>query len=122
MVQPRDGLAPWYYICRRNFIKSNVESIILLLCFVIVYCYVVGFFIMWTHHGQCKMNGHNWDSYPLHWNSSTCLGIHEGVCTLQWLYMDVTMAIFHVFLKYKKINKIRSIEIIKKGFTYLKLS
>jgi len=41
-----------------------------------------------------------------------------GVCTLQWPYMDVTMAIFHVFLKYKKINKIRSIEIIKKGCTY----
>jgi hypothetical protein len=29
--------------------------------------------------------------------------------------MDVTMTIFHVFLKYKKINKIRSIEVIKKG-------
>ncbi len=37
-------------------------------------------------------------------------------------YMDVKMTIFHVFLRYKKINKIRSIEIIKKGFTYLKLS
>ncbi len=82
MVQPKDGLAPWYCICRRNFIKSNVESIILLLSFVIVYCCVVGFFIMWTHHGQCKMNGHNGDSYPPHWNSSTFLGIHEGVCTL----------------------------------------
>jgi hypothetical protein len=29
--------------------------------------------------------------------------------------MDVTMAIFHVFIRYKKINKITSIEIIKKG-------
>jgi hypothetical protein len=29
--------------------------------------------------------------------------------------MDVTMTIFLVFLKYKKINKMRSIEIIKKG-------
>jgi hypothetical protein len=37
-------------------------------------------------------------------------------------YMDVTMAIFPVFLRYKKINKIRSIEIIKKGSIYLKLS
>jgi len=45
----------------------------------------------------------------------------EGVCTLQWPYMDVTMTIFHVFLIYKKINKIKFIE-IKKGLTYLKLS
>jgi hypothetical protein len=29
--------------------------------------------------------------------------------------MNVTMAIFLVFLRYKKINKIKSIEIIKKG-------
>jgi hypothetical protein len=29
--------------------------------------------------------------------------------------MDNIMAIFLVFLRYKKINKIRSIEIIKKG-------
>jgi hypothetical protein len=33
--------------------------------------------------------------------------------------MDVTMAVFLVFLRYKKINKIRSIETIKKGFIYL---
>jgi hypothetical protein len=32
----------------------------------------------------------------------------------QWLYMDVTIVVFHVFLKYKKINKIRFIEITKK--------
>jgi hypothetical protein len=38
-----------------------------------------------------------------------------GVCTLRWPYMDVTMAIFFVFLKYKKINKIKFIEIIIKG-------
>jgi hypothetical protein len=77
---------------------------------------------MWTHHGQRGISGHNGDNYHFHWNSSTCLGIHEGVCTLWWLYMDVTMAIFLVFLRYKKINKIRSIEIIIKGLTYLKLS
>jgi hypothetical protein len=29
--------------------------------------------------------------------------------------MDITMAIFLVFFRNKKINKIRSIEIIKKG-------
>jgi hypothetical protein len=29
--------------------------------------------------------------------------------------MDITMAIFLVFCRYKKINKIRSIEITKKG-------
>jgi hypothetical protein len=29
--------------------------------------------------------------------------------------MDITMAIFLIFLKYKKINKIISIEIIRKG-------
>jgi N-acetylglucosamine-6-phosphate deacetylase len=29
--------------------------------------------------------------------------------------MDITMAAFHVFLKYKKKKKKRSIEIIKKG-------
>jgi hypothetical protein len=29
--------------------------------------------------------------------------------------MDATTAIFLVFLRYKKINKIKSIEIIKKG-------
>jgi hypothetical protein len=45
-----------------------------------------------------------------------------GVCTLQWPYMDITMVVFHVFLKYKKINKIRSIEITKRRFNYLKLS
>jgi hypothetical protein len=28
--------------------------------------------------------------------------------------MDITMEIFHVFLRYKKINKIKSIEIIIK--------
>jgi hypothetical protein len=33
-----------------------------------------------------------------------------------------TMAFFLVFLKFKKINKIKFIEIIKKGLTYLKLS
>ncbi len=37
-----------------------------------------------------------------------------GVCTLWWPYMDVTMAIFLVFLGYKKINKIKCIEILKK--------
>jgi hypothetical protein len=37
-----------------------------------------------------------------------------GVCTLQWPYMDITMAIFHVFPRYKKINKIKFIEIIFK--------
>jgi hypothetical protein len=29
--------------------------------------------------------------------------------------MDIIMAVFHVFFRYKKINKIRSIEIIKIG-------
>jgi hypothetical protein len=29
--------------------------------------------------------------------------------------MDITMAIFLVFFRYKKMNKIRSIEITKKG-------
>ncbi len=38
-----------------------------------------------------------------------------GVCTLWWLYMDITTAIFPIFLRYKKINKIKFIEIIKKG-------
>jgi hypothetical protein len=38
----------------------------------------------------------------------------EGVCTLWWPYMDVTMLVFHVFLRYKKINKIKFIEIVKK--------
>jgi DNA/RNA-binding domain of Phe-tRNA-synthetase-like protein len=28
--------------------------------------------------------------------------------------MDITMVVFHVFFKYKEINKIKSIEIIKK--------
>jgi hypothetical protein len=37
-----------------------------------------------------------------------------GVCTLWWPYMDVTMIIFLVFLRYKKINKIKFIEIIIK--------
>ncbi len=37
-----------------------------------------------------------------------------GVFTLRWPYMDITMVVFHVFFKYKEINKIRSIEIIKK--------
>jgi hypothetical protein len=39
----------------------------------------------------------------------------QGVCTLQWPYMDITMTIFHVFPRYKKINKIKFIEIIEKG-------
>jgi hypothetical protein len=29
--------------------------------------------------------------------------------------MDITMVVFHVFLRYKKINKIKSYEIIKNG-------
>jgi len=37
-----------------------------------------------------------------------------GVCTLWWPYMDVIMANFLVFSKYKKINKIKFIEIIFK--------
>jgi hypothetical protein len=37
-----------------------------------------------------------------------------GVYTLHWPYMDITMAIFFVFLKYKEINKIKFIEIILK--------
>jgi len=36
-----------------------------------------------------------------------------GVCVLRWPYMDITLAIFHVFLRYKKMNNIKSIEIIK---------
>jgi hypothetical protein len=32
--------------------------------------------------------------------------------------MDITMTIFFVFLRYKKINKIKFIEILEKG-TYL---
>jgi hypothetical protein len=36
--------------------------------------------------------------------------------------MDVTMVVFFVFFKYKKINKTRSIEIIIKELAYLKLS
>jgi hypothetical protein len=28
--------------------------------------------------------------------------------------MDITMVVFHVFLRYKKINKIKFIEIMKK--------
>jgi hypothetical protein len=35
---------------------------------------------------------------------------------------DITMVVFPIFLKYKKVNKIKFIEIIKKGLTYLKLS
>jgi len=35
-----------------------------------------------------------------------------GVCTLWWPYMDVTMAVFLIFPRYKKI---KFIEIIKKG-------
>jgi hypothetical protein len=38
-----------------------------------------------------------------------------GVCTLWWSYMDIIMAVFFIFIKYKKINKIKFIEIIKKG-------
>ncbi len=38
----------------------------------------------------------------------------KGVCTLWWPYVDVTMVVFPIFLKYKKINKIKFIEIIKK--------
>jgi hypothetical protein len=32
------------------------------------------------------------------------------------------MVVFLVFLRYKKINKIKFIEIVKKGLTYLKPS
>jgi hypothetical protein len=35
--------------------------------------------------------------------------------------MDITMAVFLIFLKYKKINKIRSIEIIKIGIQLFKV-
>jgi hypothetical protein len=35
--------------------------------------------------------------------------------------MDEKMADFHVFFKYKKINKKRSIEIIKKGIHLFKV-
>jgi hypothetical protein len=49
-------------------------------------------------------------------------GSFKDVCTLQWPYMDVTMTIFHVFPRYKKINKMKFIEILKKGFIYLKSS
>ncbi len=46
----------------------------------------------------------------------------ESVCTLWWPFMYVPMVVFHLFFKYKKINKINFIAIIKKGLTYLKLS
>jgi hypothetical protein len=36
-----------------------------------------------------------------------------GVCMLWWPYMDITMVIFLEFFRYKKIHKIRNIEIIK---------
>jgi hypothetical protein len=45
----------------------------------------------------------------------------EGVCTLCWPYMDITMAVFHVFPRYKKITKIKFIEIIKKGIHWSKV-
>ncbi len=58
-----------------------------------------------------KLHGLSWPRV----NLSTWGGI-EGVCTLQWpYYIDVTMAVFHVFPRYKKINKIKFIEIIEKG-------
>jgi hypothetical protein len=37
-----------------------------------------------------------------------------GVCMLQWPYMDITMVVFHVSPRYKKINKIKFIEIVEK--------
>jgi hypothetical protein len=45
-----------------------------------------------------------------------------GVYTLQWPHMDIIMAIFLIFLRCKKINITKFIEIIKNGFIYLKLS
>jgi len=51
--------------------------------------------------------------------SSCLLGVYievdKGICTLWWPCMDVTMVVFHVFFRYKKINKIKTIQIIKKG-------
>jgi len=41
-----------------------------------------------------------------------------GVCTFQWLYMDVTMVVFYVFLRYKEMNKIKFIEIIKNNHLF----
>jgi hypothetical protein len=35
--------------------------------------------------------------------------------TLQWPYMDVTIVVYHVFPRCKKINKIKFIKIIEKG-------
>jgi len=37
-----------------------------------------------------------------------------SVYTLQWPYTNIIMGIFHVFPRYKKINKIKFIEIIEK--------
>jgi hypothetical protein len=48
--------------------------------------------------------------------------VHLGLCTLWWPYMDITMVVFPIYLKYEKTNKMKIIEIIKKGFIYLKLS
>ncbi len=41
-----------------------------------------------------------------------------GVCKLWSPYMDVTMAIFPIFMRYKKINKIKFIEIMKKNHLF----
>lgn len=34
------------------------------------------------------------------------------VYTLQWPYIDITMAVFHVFPRYKEINQIKFTKII----------
>jgi len=38
----------------------------------------------------------------------------EGICRLWWPYMDVTIVVFLVFPRYKKINKIKFIKIKKR--------
>jgi hypothetical protein len=80
---------------------------------------------------NCSSNSHNWldffwprsrsiiilflisthMSFPLDGALDATL---LGVCTLWWPYMDNTMIVFPVFLRYKNINKIKFIEIMEK--------
>jgi hypothetical protein len=59
-----------------------------------------------------------WYQLRTMWRSSQLWGEN----TLLRPYMDVTLVVFHVFLIYNKINKVKIFRISIKGLTYVKLT
>jgi hypothetical protein len=67
-------------------------------------------------HATCSLTfmAYNYSELQGQLQNTLFLIVVWGVYTLRWPYMDITMAIFPIYPRYKIINKIKFIEIIEK--------